>query len=166
MNPKGSAMNVDAVKRHVIITKDEIRDHQNYLKVKALTDKGYGLTITDPVRRPGNSLVFTREEGRTVQAYEAAKARAEEAGKDLWVERPEEERRRLRYIELSASLEDAMQRVHEAEDETAKHTSATQSLRAAIHAAEETAAQGDANLHAGFTRALTAAKAELASSSL
>jgi hypothetical protein len=166
MNPKGAAMNVDAVKRHVIITKDEIRDHQNYLKMKALTDKGYRLTITDPVLRPRNSLVLHREDARTVQQYEAAKARAEEAGKALWIERPEEERRRLRYIELSASLEDAMQRVHEAEDETAEHTLATQSLRAAIRAAEEATAHGDADLHAGFTRALTAAKSELARSSL
>jgi hypothetical protein len=56
------------------------------VNVKALTDKGDGLTIRAPVLRPFHSLTLTREEASNTQTSEAAKATAPQQGRRFWSE--------------------------------------------------------------------------------
>jgi hypothetical protein len=89
-------MNIDGIQRQVTVTRAEIKNHQNYLKVKSFMEKGYGVIVSDPpVVRPLNRLTLTRDEARNTQTYEAAKAKAVEQGRHLWIEDPRAEARGL-----------------------------------------------------------------------
>ena len=80
-------MHVDIYKRTVTVTREELRNHQIYLKVKEWTDKRYELVIPDPPRPDlRNAVVLTREEARNHQTFKAAQAKAEQERKFLWVE--------------------------------------------------------------------------------
>jgi hypothetical protein len=81
-------MNIDTRKRQVVLTRTELKNHQNYLKVKDFVyERGYELVVSEPpAMRPYRALSLSREEARNTQIYEAAKARAEREGRPFWLE--------------------------------------------------------------------------------
>ena len=80
-------MTVDAIKRTVTATKEELRDHRVYMAVRPRLAKGYDLVLRDtPAPKPWNALPVKRADLHDIRNYERAKQRAKEQNKVLWLE--------------------------------------------------------------------------------
>jgi hypothetical protein len=81
-------MTMDAIGRKARFLKSELRNTQVYERFRKLSAENWDVTLVDDTvpQKPAGAIVLTREEARNHQTYMAAKAKAEQEGKFLWVE--------------------------------------------------------------------------------